>query len=55
MADDEGVSKEQHERGRLAFCACHGHAFESKETRLHVGGRSEPPALGQIGQILLMR
>lgn len=50
MVDDEGVSKEQHERDRLVFCACHGHAFESEETReqLHIGGRSEAPTLGQI-------
>lgn len=50
MVDDEGVSKEQHERDRLVFCAGHGHAFKSEETQrhLHVGGRSEPPTLGQI-------
>lgn len=50
MVDDEGVSKEQHEWDRLVFCACHGHALESEETRrnLEGGGRSEPPTLGQI-------
>ena len=44
MVDDEGVCKKQHERDRLVFCACHGHAIESEETRwhLHVEGRSEP-------------
>lgn len=50
MVDDGRDSKERHEWDQLVFCACHGHAFESEDTRqyLHVGRRSGPPSLGQI-------